>query len=62
MVTGSMVVALAHLRRSSSSAWVVKEGAPAWLYIRHMSMQVDQVFTTVLNKTRESLSLIFSME
>ena len=58
MVTGSMVVALAHLRRSSSSAWVVKVGALARLYIRHMSMQVDQVFTFVLNNTRDSLSLV----
>ena len=33
-------------------------GCPARLYIRHMSMQVDQVFTFVLNNTRDSLSLV----
>ena len=57
MVRGSVMVVLAHARMLSSSAWEVKEGARASLYIRHLSMQVDQLFTFVLNSTRDSASL-----
>ena len=57
MVWGSVMVVLAHARRLSSSAWVLKEGARASLYIRHLSMQVDQLFTFVLNSTRDNASL-----
>ena len=57
MVTGSVVVAWAQLLSSSSSSRLVKEGALASLYIRHLSMQVDQDLIFMFNKTRDSLSL-----
>ena len=57
MVLGSVMVVLAHARMLSSSAWVLKEGALASLYIRHLSMQVDQLGSFLLNSTRDFVYL-----
>ena len=51
------MVVLAHARMLSSSAWELKEGALASLYIRHLSMQVDQLGSFLLNSTRDFVYL-----